>query len=99
MSNADEVEIITPQQTIAEMKKALGACYTALAFELENAIKRQDELAIIQIRHAQKLAHEALERAKLESSAPKKRTDGYGDPAKGEYNAFLADDGSDLPCD
>lgn len=61
---ADEDEIITPQQTIAEMKTALGACYTALAFELENAIKRQDELAVIQIRHAQKLAHEALERAK-----------------------------------
>lgn len=28
-----------------------------------------------------------------------KRTDGYGDPAKGEYNAFLADDGGDIPCD
>lgn len=28
-----------------------------------------------------------------------KRTDGYGDPAKGEYNAFLADDGGDIPTD
>lgn len=28
-----------------------------------------------------------------------KRIDGYGDPAKGEYNAFLGDDGSDIPCD
>jgi len=28
-----------------------------------------------------------------------KRTDDYGDPAKGEYNAFLADGGGDLPCD
>lgn len=57
-------EIITPQQIIAEMKRALGECYTALAFELENAVRRQDELAIIQIRRAQRLAHEALERAK-----------------------------------
>lgn len=24
---------------------------------------------------------------------------GYGDPSRGEYNAFLASDGSDLPCD
>lgn len=35
----------------------------------------------------------------VEAGGPPKRTDGYGDPAKGEYNAFLADDGSDIPCD
>lgn len=28
-----------------------------------------------------------------------KRIDGYGNPAKGEYNAFLGDDESDIPCD
>lgn len=61
---ADEVELITPQQVISEMRLALGACYTALAFELENAVKRQDPIAIAQIKHAQNLAHEALERSK-----------------------------------
>ncbi len=41
----------------------------------------------------------AKERFEAMHDASGRRIDGYGDPAKGEYNAFLADDGSDIPCD
>lgn len=36
---------------------------------------------------------------KYETDNDGKRNDGLGDPSKGEYNAFLGDDGSDIPCD
>lgn len=42
---------------------------------------------------------EGIEGPDLTHNADGKRIDGYGDPANGEYNAFLADDGGDIPCD
>lgn len=42
------------------------------------------------------LSHEAYPASGPGSLADKR---GIGDPRKGEYNAFLGDDGSGIPCD
>jgi hypothetical protein len=50
------------QAKLLEMERALGQCITALMFEAENALKRDDPIALIQIRNAVVAAETALKR-------------------------------------
>lgn len=74
MSRRTEVFIVPPHEVqmvaesrqdrtkMLEMEKALGQCITALMFEAENALRRDDPVALIQIRNAVVAAETARNR-------------------------------------
>ena len=93
--------VMVPREAIQQMAERLDSG----GRRLETAVKACEEVEaqlralIDKPKEYQPLFSLTVEEKEHAPHEIRKRTDGYGDPAKGEYNAFLADDGSDIPCD
>jgi len=93
--------VMVPREAIQQMAERLDSG----GRRLETAVKACEEVEaqlralIDKPKEYQPLFGLTVEEKEHAPHEIRKRTDGYGDPAKGEYNAFLADDGSDIPCD